>query len=335
MQRIVSIALACLALASCGGGKEKAAEAPAAPETLMIYTSMKEVLIGQIKDAFVKKHPNVTVDYYSAGAGKVMAKMAAERQSGQIVADIIWTSEVPDFFSMKKEGLLEPYISPEAAHIVSPVEDAEGYYTAARLGTLGIVYNTDKVKTPPTSWNDLLKPEFKGAFAIANPALSGTAFVSIGMLVENFGWEFVEKLRANGAMMGKGSGQVIDDTASGDLSGCIGVDYITLDKVEKGATLGFAYPQEMLVIPSPVAILKGTKNQSAARKFVDFLLSAEGQSIIAGANTIPARADVAVKAGIGLVSADVAVGRALKVDYAKLGAEKEASIERFANIMTK
>lgn len=335
IKRIVSIALACLALASCGGGKDKAAEAVSAPETLMIYTSMKEVLIGQIKDAFVKKHPNVTVDYYSAGAGKVMAKMAAERQSGQIVADIIWTSEVPDFFSMKREGLLEPYVSVEAAHIVSPVVDAEGYYTAARLGTLGIVYNTNKVTTPPTSWDDLLKPEFKGAFAIANPALSGTAFVSVGMLVENFGWEFIEKLRANGAMMGKGSGQVIDDTASGDLSGCIGVDYITLDKVEKGATLGFAYPEEMLVIPSPVAILKGTKNQSAARKFIDFLLSAEGQAIIAQANTIPARADVAVKAGIGLVSADEAVKRALRVDYERLGAEKEASIERFANIMTK
>lgn len=337
VKRIIAAALACAALASCGGEKPASvpSSSPAAPETLMVYTSMKEVLIGQVKDAFVKKHPNVSVDYYSAGAGKVMAKMAAERQAGQIVADIIWTSEVPDFFSMKKEGILEPYVSPEASNVVSPVSDPEGYYTAARLGTLGIVYNTGKVKNAPTSWDDLLKPEFKGAFAIANPALSGTAFVSVGMLVENFGWEYLEKLRANGAMMGKGSGQVIDDTASGELSGCIGVDYITLDKIEKGASLGFAYPKEMLVIPSPVAIIKGTKNQSAARKFIDFLLSKEGQSIIAGANTLPSRPDVAVKESAGLVPADVAVSRALKVDYERLGAEKEASIERFTKIMTK
>lgn len=340
MKRTTTLAaVACLSLVAFAEGQQEGAAKPgaakAAPETLMVYTSMKEVLIGELKDAFVKKYPNVTMDYYTAGAGKVMAKMAAERQSGQIVTDIIWTSEVPDFFAMKKEGILEKYVSPEAAKVVSPLNDPDGYFIPARLGTLGIVYNTDRVKAKPTSWKDLLKPEFKGAFAIASPALSGTAFVSVGMLVENFGWEYIEKLRANGAMMGKGSGQVVDDTASGDLSGCIGVDYITLDKVEKGAPLGFAYPEEMLVIPSPIAIIKGSKNLETAKKFVDFVLSVEGQTIVANANTIPVRPEVRVKIENGLVSADSAVKRALKVDYAKLGAEKEASIERFTQIMTK
>ncbi len=341
MKRIV-LALAVLAAAaaslSAEGKQEASSAAPAAkagPQNLMVYTSMKEVLIGELKEAYVKKHPNVKVDYYSAGAGKIMAKLAAERQSGQIVADILWTSEVPDFFALKKEGMLEKYLSPEAAATASPVADPEGYFTAARLGTLGIVYNTTLVKTPPKTWNDLLKPEYKGAFAIANPALSGTAFVSIGMLVENFGWEFIQKLRANGAMMGQGSGQVVDDTAVGSLAGCVGVDYITLDKVEKGAPLGFVNPPEMLVIPSPAAIIKGTKNLDAARSFIDFILSAEGQTIIAKANTIPVRSDVRVRVEMGLVSADTAVKRALKVDYDKLGAGKEAFIERFTNIMTK
>ena len=336
MKRIAIAAVAAaLTLTAVAEGKKDAPASGAAPQKLMIYTSMKEVLIGELKAAYVKKHPNVSVDYYSAGAGKIMAKLAAERQSGQVVADILWTSEVPDFFALKKENMLEKYVSPEAAKTSSPVNDPEGYFSAARLGTLAIVYNTDKIKTPPKSWNDLLKPEFKGAFAIANPALSGTAFVSVGMLVENFGWEFIQKLRANGAMMGQGSGQVVDDTAVGSLAGCIGVDYITLDKVEKGAPLGFASPTEMLVIPSPAAIIKGSKNLEAAQKFIDFLLSAEGQTIIANANTIPVRADVRVRTEMGLVSADEAVKRALKVDYAKLGANKEATLERFTNIMTK
>lgn len=337
MKRILIAALALLALAASvpAGGKADAPASGAAPEKLMVYTSMKEVLIGELKDAYVKKHPNVKVDYYSAGAGKIMAKLAAERQSGQVVADVLWTSEVPDFFALKKENMLEKYVSPEAAKTSSPVNDPDGFFTAARLGTLGIVYNTNLVKTPPKTWNDLLKPEYKGAFAIANPALSGTAFVSVGMLVENFGWEFIQKLRANGAMMGQGSGQVVDDTAVGSLAGCIGVDYITLDKVEKGAPLGFVNPPEMLVIPSPAAIIKGTKNLGAAQKFIDFILSAEGQAIIARANTIPVRADVKSRTEMGLVTADEAVKRALKVDYAKLGANKEASLERFTNIMTK
>ena len=89
-------------LAGCGGGDKKAATPAAGGKKLIIYTSMKESLISGIVDGFKKKHPGIEVDYQSAGAGKLMAKIAAERQSGKILADVIWTSEIPDFYSMKK-----------------------------------------------------------------------------------------------------------------------------------------------------------------------------------------------------------------------------------------
>ena len=114
-------------------------------EKLMVYTSMKETLIGDLKKEFEKKYPTVSLDYYSAGAGKVMAKIAAERQSGKLSVDIIWTSEVPDFYAMKKEGILQKYESPEAKYIVSPLIDLDYEFTPARLGTLGVTYNTNKI----------------------------------------------------------------------------------------------------------------------------------------------------------------------------------------------
>lgn len=304
-------------------------------QKLMVYTSMKEVLIGEIRDAFAKKYPNIQFDYYSAGAGKIMAKIAAERQSGKLVVDILWTSEVPDFYALKKEGVLQKYESPEAKYVVSPLNDPDYEFTPARLGTLGITYNISKIKTPPTQWSDLLSQEYKDSFAIANPALSGTSMVSVGMIVNNLGWDFIQKLKANGAKMGQGSGQVVDDTAAGDLAACIGVDYITIDKIKLGAPLGFAYPKEMLVIPSPVAIFKGTPNLSAAQKFVDFLLSKEGQTIIANNYTLPVRKDVPIVQGVGLVTPDEAVKRAMKIDYLKLMDEKAAIIDKFTGIMQK
>lgn len=310
--------------------------AVAAPKMqLMIYTSMKEVLIADLINAFTKKNPSVQVDYYSAGAGKLMAKIATEKQANALVCDILWTSEVPDFYQMKQQGALEPYVSPEAKNIVSPVKDKDGYFTPARLGTLGVAYNTDKIKNPPKTWDDLLKPEFKNGFAIANPALSGTAMVSVGMIVENLGWEYIEKLRANGGLMGQGSGQVVDDTAIGDLKACLGVDYIVINKIKEGASMGFTYLDKMLVIPSPVAILKGTKNFEAAKLFIDFMLSIEGQRLIADTFTLPIRADVPIVQGVGLVSPAEADRRAMKLDYIKLMSEKEAIIEKFTNIMTK
>jgi iron(III) transport system substrate-binding protein len=304
-----------------------------AAEKLMVYTSMKESLIGALRDAFVKKHPDVSFDYYSAGAGKLMAKIATERQSGKMAVDVLWHSEVPDFYKLKQEGILEKYISPEAKNVKSPVTDPEGYFTPARLATLGIVYNTKKVKNPPTGWKDLLDPRFKGAFAIANPAISGTAFVSVAMLVNSLGWEYFEALAKNGAIVGQGSGQVVDDTASGDVMAALGVDFICIDKIKKGAYLALMFPQEFPVMPSPVTIMKGTPNRKAAEKFVDFLLSKEGQTILMASGTLSIRSDVPMPPGMPLVPADQAVKRAIKLDYVKVMNEKEAIIKKFTSIM--
>lgn len=304
-------------------------------EHLMVYTSMKEVLIGEVRDAFIKKYPNIQFDYYSAGAGKLMAKIAAERQSGKIQTDVLWTSEVPDFYQLKQQGVLLKYKPREANKLVSPVNDPDYYFTPARLGTLGIAYNTNKIKTAPKTWDDLLKPEYKNGFGIANPALSGTSMVSVAMLVENLGWGYIEKLRANGAKMGQGSGQVVDDTAMGDLKACIGVDYITISKIKAGATMGFVYPDKLFVVPSPVAIMKDTKNAATAKKFVDFLVSKQGQTIIAKSYTLPVRDDVEIAKGVGLIQPKEAVKRSFKLDYIKMITEKEKIAEKFAAIMTK
>lgn len=305
----------------------------AAKEKLTVYTSMKEVLIGKLRDAFVKKNPGIDFDYYSAGAGKLMAKIAAERQSGKIVADILWTSEIPDFYQLKQQSVLEKYVSPESRAIVSPVKDPEGYFTPARLGTLGIAYNTKKITDAPKSWQDLLDPRFKNGFGIADPSLSGTACVSVAMISYNLGWDYIEKLKANGSLMGQGSGQVVDDTASGDLKASLAVDYIAVEKMEKGANLGFMFPREMCVIPSPVAIIKGTQNLKPAQTFVDFLLTKEGQEIIASTGTLPIREDVPSLKGFNLVPAKEAEKRAMKIDYLRMLKEKEEIIQRFTKIM--
>jgi iron(III) transport system substrate-binding protein len=89
----------------------------------------------------------------------------------------------------------------------------------------------------------------------------------------------------------------------------------------------------MLVIPSPVTIFKGTPNLDAAKKFVDFLLSKQGQAIIAEEGTLPVRPDVKVPARFKLPTPEDAVKRGIKVDYPEMAAVKEATIKKFADIM--
>lgn len=304
-----------------------------AAEKMILYTSMKESLIGAIYEKFKQKHPDITIDYQSAGAGKLMAKIATERQAGKILADVLWTSEVPDFYNMKKEGQLEKYIPGNISELIQPFTDYEGYFTAARLATLGITYNTKFIKSAPTQWDDVFGKAYKGAFGIANPALSGTAYMAIAMLVKQFGWEFVDKMAANKAKIGKGAGQVVDDTSSGELVACIGVDYITLDKMKKGAKLGFAFPPQIILSPSPVAIIKDTPNLSAAKTFVDFLLSKEAQEIIASEGTLPVRNDVKLDPALPVASPEEALKRSIKLDYIAMMAEKADTIKKFTEIM--
>ena len=315
------------------GGESTQNNSASQGKNLVIYTSMKEALIGGIIEGFKKQNPGVNVDYQSAGAGKIMAKLDAERHSGQLLADIIWTSEVPDFYEMKEQGMLEKYQPSNFNEILNPFDDYDGSFTAARLGTLGIVINTDKVKNAPTGWEEIATSEtYRNSFGIADPALSGTAFMSVALLEKQFGWEYLERLRANGAKKSKGSGRVVDDTATGELTACLGVDYITAAKIDKGSSLQMVYPKELLMVPSPVAIFKDAPNKEIAKKFVDYLLTQEAQQMVANAGTVPVRRDIKMPEKYNLPSPEVAIDTGIKINYTEVMTRKEELVKRFSEL---
>ena len=328
--------LVVLLATGCGGG-DKAADTKAddkkSANKLVIYTSMKESLIGGIVEGFKAKNPDIDVDWQSAGAGKIMAKLEAERQSGHLMADIIWTSEVPDFYQMKDEGLLEKYQPAGFDELLNPFDDYDGSFTAARLGTLGIVININKVQTEPTSWETIATdPLYKNSFGIADPALSGTAFMSIALLEKQFGWDYIVRLHDNGATKSKGSGRVIDDTADGALNACLGVDYITAGKIDKGAPLKMVYPKELLMVPSPVAIFKDADHKDNAKKFLDYLVTQEAQQKVAEAGTVPVRRDVQMPERYNLPAPEDALANGIKINYSEVLEHKDDIVKKFSNL---
>ena len=325
--------LSSIVMSGCGGDENKPKDQKLIGNKLVIYTSMKESLVGGILEGFKAKYPDVDIDYQSAGAGKIMAKLEAEKQSGHIMADIIWTSEVPDFYQMRDEGMLEKYTPTVFNEILNPFDDYDGSFTAARLGTLGIVINVNKVTTPPTSWEEIAtSPTYKDSFGIADPALSGTAYMSVALLEKQFGWDYIVRLHDNGAIKSKGSGRVIDDTAAGTLNACLGVDYITASKIDKGSPLKMVYPPENIVVPSPIAIFKNADHMEAAKKFVDYVLSQEAQQKVADAGTVPVRTDVKMPERYNLPTPEHALQNGIKINYAEILPHKEDTIHKFSNL---
>ena len=332
-----ALLLVTLVFTGCGGGDNSAdkenANSKTAANKLMIYTSMKESLIGGIVEGFKAKNPGIDVDWQSAGAGKIMAKLEAERQAGHLMADIIWTSEVPDFYQMKADGLLEQYQPAGFDELLNPFDDYDGSFTAARLGTLGIVININKVQTPPAGWETIATdPLYKDSFGIADPALSGTALMSIALLEKQFGWDYIVRLHDNGATKSKGSGRVIDDTADGVLNACLGVDYITAGKIDKGSPLKMIYPHELLMVPSPVAIFKDADHKDAAKKFVDYLMTQEAQQMVANAGTVPVRRDVNMPEKYNLPAPEDALQNGIKINYNDVMENKDETVKKFSNL---
>ena len=303
---------------------------------VMLYSSMKDSQLSALQKAFAKKYPDIAFDYYTAGTGKVLTKLAAEQQAGGIAADMIWVGEPTNYVEFKQQGLLEKYISPEAKTINAIYKDKDGYYCGARIVGLGIAYNTNNIKGNdiPKDWNDLLNPKFKGVLGMTDPAFSGTTLYTVAALVQNpkYGYDFLKALKANDIKLVQGSSDSVTKVGSGEWDMSIAVDYIAKDQIKQGSPVGFVYPASgASIVASPIAVVKGTKNLEAAKILYDYILSLEGQKVLVEANTIPIRTEIKLPD----VDLNKLLSTALPVDDYRLVADKDDMLDKFVEIMRK
>ncbi|TIQ87513.1 MAG: extracellular solute-binding protein, partial [Mesorhizobium sp.] len=233
---------------------------------------------------------------------------------------------------LKKEGRLLAYPEADVSGIDAVLYDKDKTYFSTKLITTGIVYNT-KAPFVPASWEDLTKPEAKGLVAMPSPLTSGAAMIHTVTLTGNLpqGWDYYDALARNGAQASGGNGDVLKAVSGGDkLFGMI-VDYMPIREKAKGAPVEFVFPREgVSAVTEPVAILSTAKNPDAAKAFVDFLLSKDGQQAAAKMGYIPARADIALPAGYP----DRSSIKVLGYDAAAALANDAANKEKFGAVMS-
>jgi len=332
-----------LMMAGCGGGDKKAdapkkdaPKAAAATDTVMLYSSMQEDQLNAVKKAFEKKYPNIKMDYYFAGTGKVITKIATEAKSGQVAADVIWVGDPADYIGFKKLGILQKYESPEAKNIDKAFIDPEGFYTGARMMNMGIAFNTTKVKKEeaPKTWNDLLDPKWKGQIVMTDPGTAGTTKYAVGALIasKDYGPAYFEKLKANGTELQSGTTATHNQIAAGAYKVGMCLDYVTNNLKAKGSTIEFVYlDKDIVSIFSPVAVVKGAKNDKNGKLLVDFILSKEGQEVLVANNLLSVRKDVKQKGE----SAETIAKRAMNVDLQALASSSKEMLKQFDGIFKK
>ena len=262
------------------------ASSAARAETLVVYHALD--FVGSAAKAFTAK-TGIEVKLVEQGStGEVLGKISAEGNNPQF--DLVWIEGSAVMDRMAAAGILQalPDLSAEIDYtdIGRRLAPASGLYFPTNVSTTAIAVNTKKVAADqmPKSWADLGKPEFSGAVAAKDPNLSGPAFQWLAGLFQSGGVEAGQKLLktilVNKALSGLPSGGAVNKALlTGNAKVGIAQDSATFSKMAAGEPLAVVYPSEgVFALPSSVAVSAKSKNLAAARKFITFVLSRDGQA---------------------------------------------------------
>ncbi len=334
---------------ACGGSDKEKTEA--APESkgsneLVIYSPNADDEVNKIIPAF-EQATGIKVILQSMGSGDVLARIAAEKENPQ--ADINWGAISMGVLATTPD-LWESYTSENEKNVPDAYKNTTGFFTNYKLdGSAALLVNKDvfaKLGLDPekfTGYKDLLWSELKGKIAMGDPTASSSAIAELTNMLLVMGekpydekaWEFVEKFVAqlDGTILSSSS-QIYKATADGEYA--VGVTYenpaVTL--LQDGATnLKLVYPDEGAVwLPGAAAIVKNAPNMENAKKFIDFLISDEGQKIVAETSTRP------VNTSIKNTSEFIKPFDEIKVAYEDIpyaAEHRKEWQERWTNILTK
>lgn len=323
--------LAAGAVAICAAAANPALAQQEASGTVSFYSSMVLDVVEPIIEEFEERHPGITVDLLYSGSVELEQRIFAEIEAGDLRADVIWAANPALFLNLKEEGWLQAHDTPHAEAIPEGLRDPDNMYFAGRVHNMGIGYNTNLVPADkvPTSWWEFL--EWGSQAASASPLHSGTNFNMLGAFVQNddLGWEWFEKARDAGMQVVRGTGDVTRGLVSGEFAVIKGIDYIMAAQSAEGAPVAFTFVDEgVLSLPSPLAIGKNARNVEAARVFVDFILSREGQQVLVDRHFLPVRDDVDPPKGLP----SPAEIKALPVDYEWMAEHGSELREKFADM---
>ncbi|NMM63821.1 ABC transporter substrate-binding protein [Clostridium sp. P21] len=283
---LMAVTLTVGLFAGCGSKSSEATNAQGKDQKLTVYCGLMEDHMVAATKQF-QSETGIKVEAVRMSSGEIMGRIKAEKENPK--ASVWFGGPADGFIQAQKEGLLEKYVSPNAKEIPDQFKDKEGYWTGIYKGYLGIVSNkkllAEKGVEAPKSWQDLLKPEFKGQIVAANPGSSGTAYTFLATVVqimgEEKGMEYMKKL--NGQIKSYQKSGTAPGRMVGQGEAIVGITFLhdAIKYREEGMKdIVLSTPSEGTGYEiGAVGIVKGGPNQELAKKFVDWCLTKKAQEI--------------------------------------------------------
>ena len=270
----------------------RAAPALAQGEVVVVTSFPKELFEGY-KKAFEAATPGVKVIVKQQQTNQGVTYLRETRARPD--ADIFWVSSVDAFLSLKQDGLLDRVTLPReiAARIPEkvgdfPINDPDGQYFGFAISGYGLMWNTRYLqanKLPaPKEWVDLADPRYHGHLVMSAPSRSGTTHLTVETILQAYGWEkgWALLLNAGGNMatITERSFGAPEAVISGQSGIGVVIDFFGLSAIASGQPVDFVYPSLTAVVPASVAKVRNGPNGENAVKFITYLLSDAGQSVL-------------------------------------------------------
>lgn len=279
-----------------------------------------------------EKRTGIRVGMTRKSSGETLAQIKAERSNPK--GDVWWGGTGDPHLQAAEEGLTQAYTSPKMSELQdwakTPHQATGGKTVGIYMGALGYGFNTDllakKGMPEPKCWNDLLHSAYRDEIQVANPNTSGTSYTTLATMVqllgEEGGFSFLKSMHKNINQYTKSGSAPIKSAARGENT--IGIVFMhdAVTQAVKGMPIKTVAPCEGTGYEiGSMSIIKGARNLESAKKWVDFALTAEVQSMAAQARAyqVPSNKGAIVPPE----APDVSSIKLIDYDHAKYGSKTE------------
>lgn len=282
--------------------------APPIEEELVLLSTIPKRMSDTALEAFkayAAKKWQISIKTSSLVAGTPVAYGRVIEWKGKPEADIFWGGESALYDDLAGKGLLERLNLPKdvweaiPATIGKPkpipVKDPNGFWVGSAFQVYGLVYNErliERLGVSVSDWDDLLNPKLKGNVAQCAPTRSSSSHVLYEIFLQELGaekgWQWLERLAGHTGIFTARSRDVPAVVAKGEFAVGFAVPSIgAFDERLAGFPIRFVFARNSYVAPEAWSILKGSKHPKAARTFLEFMLSEEGQRAFMRIGLVP------------------------------------------------
>lgn len=275
---IVAIALAAVANLVC------------AAQPVVVVTSYAQEVISRVEDAFARAHPGARLQVIWRMPRDAMPYLTSE--AGKDV-DVYWSASGRNFADLAQRELFVP-IPDAVANVPAKaggfvLSDAQSRYVATEMATYGFAVNPaylqHRALSAPQTWRELAAPRYAGHLLFPVPSKVGFAPLMIEALLQRYGWQdgwaLLSEIAANAQLWTPGGAFITEEVANGKKGVAVTIDFFAQSAIANGGPMHFVHPDVIGISPGHAGVLRNAPNPDGARAFVDFLLSADGQKLLA------------------------------------------------------